>query len=241
MEDVGDNHLQAEVKGQSSQEAIAVLYREVLDILILFSTTGLADFDPSWTCQSAAYDRKLILERECAYFVDAFLRGHLGLNVSPEDLESDFERLAEGALSGAFTGLMHRDFQSRNILFHNSRPRIIDFQGARRGPIQYDVASLLIDPYTGLHQPLQDDLFDYVMSGLSRTHRFNLNEFKRCYEFCRITRSLQMLGAFGYLSRVKGKRQFEQYIPPAVNTLKRNLAKLDLPDVSNLMKIVNNL
>ena len=241
MEDFGDTHLQSAVRNRNSSEAIGVCYREVIDILIRFSTAGIDGFDPAWTCQSAAYDQALILERECAYFVDAFLKGYLGLNVSPGDFLSDFERLAEGALSGAFTGLMHRDFQSRNILIHNDHPRIIDFQGARRGPIQYDVASLLIDPYVGLSESLQEELYAYTVSSLPKSHRFNPNEFRRCYDFCRITRNLQMLGAFGYLSRVKGKRQFEQYIPDAVNTLKRNLAKLDLPEVSKLMELVNRL
>jgi len=241
MEDLGDTHLQEVVSDQDPPSTIAPLYREVLDNLICFSTAGIDGFDTAWTCQSAAYDRALILERECAYFIDAFLKGYLGLDVSAGDFQSDFERLAAGALSGAFTGLMHRDFQSRNILIHNDHPRIIDFQGARRGPIQYDVASLLIDPYVCLSEPLQEELYAYTVSSLSKSHRFNPNEFRRCYDFCRITRNLQMLGAFGYLSRVKGKRRFEQYIPDAVNTLKRNLAKLDLPEVSKLMKLVSSL
>lgn len=241
MEDLGDTHLQAVVRKENSPEALRALYRSVIDILIRFSTDGFDGFDPAWTCQSAAYDRDLILERECGYFVEAFLKGYLGLDVSKQEFESGFEKFAEGALSGAFTGLMHRDFQSRNILIHHGRLGIIDFQGARSGPIQYDVASLLIDPYAGLPESLQEELFSYTMAKLSETHRFDPDEFRGCYEYCRITRNLQMLGAFGYLSRVKGKRQFEQFIPPALKTLKRNLAKIDLPEVSKLKIIVGDL
>jgi aminoglycoside/choline kinase family phosphotransferase/dTDP-glucose pyrophosphorylase len=241
MEDFGDTHLQASLKKDNTPEAILALYRPVIDTLIRFSTDGIDGFDTGWTCQSAAYDRALILERECGYFVDAFLKGYLGLAISARNFEPGFERLAEGALSGAFTGLMHRDFQSRNILIHDGSPRIIDFQGARVGPIQYDIASLLIDPYAGLPEPVQEALFDYTISRLSETKQFVPDEFTRCYEFCRITRNLQMLGAFGYLSRVKGKRQFEQYIPSALNTLKKNLSELNLSEISILKKTVDNL
>lgn len=241
MEDLGDTHLQSIVRNENSPESLGALYRSVLDILIRFSIAGMDGFDPAWTCQSAAYDRSLILDRECSYFVDAFLKGYLGLDVSVEDFQSGFERLARGALSGAFTGLMHRDFQSRNILIHHGRPRIIDFQGARSGPIQYDVASLLIDPYVELPEPLQDELLSYTIDKLSEIHRFDPDKFIRCYEFCRITRNLQMLGAFGYLSRAKRKRQFEQYIPAAVKTLRINLSKLDLPELSRLRKAVDSL
>jgi len=241
MEDLGDRHLQSFIRDEGSRKDIEALYRSVLDMLIRFSITGLDGFDPAWTCQSAAYDRALILDRECAYFLEAFLRGYLGLDVSAGEFESGFEKLAKGALWGAFTGLMHRDFQSRNILIHNGRPRIIDFQGARTGPLQYDVASLLIDPYAGLSEPLQEKLLSYTMDRLSEIRRFDPDQFRRCYEFCRITRNLQMLGAFGHLSRVKGKRQFEKYIPAAVKTLKRNLAKLDLPELTKLRKTIDSL
>ena len=86
--------------------------------------------------------------------------------VNPASLQKDFERLADGALTGAVTGLMHRDFQSRNIMLRGKDPFIIDFQGARKGPIQYDLASLLIDPYVGLSESLQEELFEYALDRL---------------------------------------------------------------------------
>jgi aminoglycoside/choline kinase family phosphotransferase len=223
------------------QQSDTVVVLSVIDILVRFSTTGMEGFDPVWTCQSVAYDRTLILERECTYFVEAFLKGYLGLEITVAEFETCFEKLSQGALEGAFYGLMHRDFQSRNLLMHQGRPRIIDFQGARKGPIQYDLASLLIDPYVKLPEPLQEDLFGYTLSRLSETHRFQTNDFRSCYEFCRITRNLQMLGAFAHLTRIKGKQQFEQYIPAAVKTLRRNLSRLDLPELGRLRKTVDNL
>ena len=241
MEDVGDAHLQAVVLEKNAPGFTRGIYCKVLDILLRFSSAGIEGFDVSWTCQTASYDKPLILEKECAYFVNSFLRGYLGLDYAADEFESCFSRLADGALEGATCGLMHRDFQSRNILIFHGEPRIIDFQGARPGPVQYDMASLLIDPYVDLAPSLQDELVDYVVDKLSGKTLFEPKRFRKCYDYCKITRNLQMLGAFGYLSRVKGKRFFEQYIPPALKSLKRNLAEIDVSEISGFRKVVDSL
>jgi len=112
----------------------------------------------------------------------------------------------------------------------DSKFYFIDFQGGRMGPIQYDLASLLIDPYVDLPRQVQSRLLEYSVKRLSSYTRVNKKKFCTCFDYCAITRSLQMLGAFGYLSRAKGKTYFEQYIPSAVKTLKDHLyAFKDLP------------
>jgi aminoglycoside/choline kinase family phosphotransferase len=105
----------------------------------------------------------------------------------------------------------------------NDRIYFIDFQGARMGPIQYDLASLLIDPYVDLPQDIQTRLLAYAVERLQHQMKLNADNFKRCYRFCCLTRNLQILGAFGHLTRVKGKMQFEKYIPAAARTLAHNL------------------
>jgi aminoglycoside/choline kinase family phosphotransferase/dTDP-glucose pyrophosphorylase len=241
MEDAGDLHLQTAVKNAGTPGEVEALYRMVLDALIRFSQDGIEDFDTDWTCQSAAYDRALIMSHECDYFMNAFLDGYLGLQLDPAEFLPAFNALADGAVSGGFDGLMHRDFQSRNIMIKGGLPTIIDFQGARRGPVQYDIASLLIDPYTALPESLQETLYEYALSELSRRVAFDSAAFRNGYLFCRVTRNLQMLGAFGHLTKVKQKPWFEQYIPPALDSLKRNLAKIVLPEVSKLQKILEEI
>ncbi len=238
MTDLGDRHLQTAVREAPDKAAVDKIYRRVIDLLIAFSREGIREFDPQWTCQTPAYDRALILERECGYFLTAFLRGHMGLDVPLDRLAPAFAHLAENALHGAVTGLLHRDFQSRNILLHRHRPHAIDFQGARVGPIQYDLASLLIDPYVDLSEDLADTLLNYAAQRLAAETAFDPVAFRHCYRYCRVTRNLQILGAFAYLSGQKGKQCFAAFIPSALFRLKKNLAAIDVDAVCELTTVI---
>jgi aminoglycoside/choline kinase family phosphotransferase len=191
--------------------------------LTKFSASGADQFNPAWCYQTSRYGKNLILERECRYFVEAFLYSYLGLKIKYASLKKEFEYLAENALEHSVQGLMHRDFQSRNIMIKNDQIYFIDFQGARMGPIQYDLASLLIDPYVDLPQDIQTQLLAYALEKLQERMTLVADNFNRCYRFCSLTRNLQILGAFGHLTCVKAKMHFEKYIPPAVRTLKYNL------------------
>jgi aminoglycoside/choline kinase family phosphotransferase/dTDP-glucose pyrophosphorylase len=239
LEDLGNLDLQAMVRHSDDFEKIISWYQSVIHLLTDFSTLGAEQFDVSWTYQTPRYSRELILKNECRYFVEAFLNTYLGLEITYDELKKEFEYLAENALRHALHGLMHRDFQSRNIMVKNDAFYFIDFQGSRLGPIQYDLASLLIDPYVQLPPDIQTQLLQYAVEKLQRTTDLNAENFRRCYRYCRLTRNLQILGAFGYLSRVKAKSHFEQYIPSAVQTLRRNLKTHEqktLPMLNALME-----
>ena len=93
------------------------------------------------------------------------------------------------------------------------------------GPLQYDLASLLIDPYAALSQEMQDLLLEYYMMELSRNQRLNTDLFYKGYTCCALTRNLQILGAFGHLSKNRGKTYFETYIPVALESLSNNLER----------------
>jgi aminoglycoside/choline kinase family phosphotransferase/choline kinase len=226
LEDLGDENLQAVARRTEDGPHLAKYYGRVIDELIETAIVAGRTFQTVWTYQSAAYDRKLILEKECAYFVEAFLNGYLGWKVTTDDFAAEFERIAQGAVENALQGFMHRDFQSRNILLRGDRFYFIDFQGGRMGPLQYDLASLLIDPYVQLSEDMQRTLLDYAVEQLQKRRTLDIKQFKRGYRYCAVNRNLQILGAFGYLSRVKGKSQFETYIPPAALMLHRNLGRI---------------
>jgi aminoglycoside/choline kinase family phosphotransferase len=136
---------------------------------------------------------------------------------------------------------MHRDLQSRNIMVKNHRFYFIDFQGGRLGPIQYDLASLLIDPYVNLSRPVQEILLEFAVKTLSPVIRIDPDKFLFCYQYCAVTRNLQILGAFGFLSRIKKKTYFEKYIPNAINTLKHNLSSFGDTEFPNLTSIVKEI
>jgi aminoglycoside/choline kinase family phosphotransferase/choline kinase len=220
VQDLGNLHLADVVAQISDLSQITGLYEKVIDRLILFSRKGAQGFDLSWTCQTPYYSRTLILENECRYFVDRFVQGYLGKNIDFDALADDFHFIADQALTGGENGLMHRDCQSKNIMIKNGAPFFIDFQAARIGPLQYDLASLLLDPYVALPKPVQKNLLVYAMDRLNLTSPERRQQFIQNFDYCSLTRNLQILGAFAYLSRVKGKSWFETYIPTAMTSLK---------------------
>ncbi len=227
MADLGDVSLQDAVRAATDDDTVIRLYRPVIERLLELAIKGAEDFDDAWAYQTPSYDRNVIIDRECRYFKDEFLAGYLGLDPADMSLEEEFSRLADLTLRYAVSGLVHRDMQSRNIMISNDQPFFIDFQGARRGPIQYDLASLLIDPYVNLQVDTQRQLLDDYIIGLSSQQSVNTNDFHKGYACCAVTRNLQALGAFGFLTRKKHKTQFEPYIPAAVDSLIRNIRALE--------------
>jgi len=241
LEDLGDVNLQTLVQKAQNPEIIFSNYKSVINHLIDMSVSGATGFDLSWTYQSETYDKNLIMEKECRYFVEAFLTGYLGIHSNFEDFKDEFSLLADRALESSFNGFMHRDLQSRNIIVKDGDYYFIDFQGGRMGPIEYDLASLLIDPYVSLPYPVQDQLCKYCIEKLLFLVDFDPGKFRICFKYCTLTRNLQILGAFGYLSKVKEKTYFEQYIPKAVETLKKNLFSLSSPKLPKLMSVVKKI
>ncbi len=222
MRDLGDASLMETVLAEANPATVEALYKKVVEKLCVMWSRGAEGFDLSWTWQTPRYDRALILEKECRYFTDAFLKNWLNMPVSFERLAPDFFRLADRAMENSYEGFMHRDFQSRNIMVKDGEVYFIDFQGGRIGPIQYDLASLLIDPYAGLDDALRERLVDYCLDCLKKIADVSPERFMEGYRYCAVARNLQILGAFSFLSRVKKKEWFAQFIPRAVETLKRN-------------------
>jgi len=124
-------------------------------------------------------------------------------------------------LAGLPRVLVHRDFQSQNILMRNGQAYLIDFQGMRPGLAQYDLASLLYDPYVDVASEERDELIAYYREQQIR-NGFNVNgEFDSTLRLCAIQRLMQALGAYGFLGLVKGHKQFLEHIPAAVKSLRR--------------------
>lgn len=224
VEDVGDLSLEAAL-GQRPADWRR-LYAQALTVLVRLQLEGREGFDPAWCFDTGEVTREFLWARECRYFVEAFLRGYLGLAVEEADLAQDFARLVEGALPPGPAAFLHRDFQSRNLFFQGENLRVLDFQGGRLGPLGYDLAALLIDPYVELGEAREAELFDVYLGELRRHRPVNARDFREAYAHLALCRNLQILGAFGFLTRVKGKPWFAPFIPAALRSLKRRLAAL---------------
>ena len=218
VEDLGDLHLQAWAQGMD-RESLTAMYIETTVMLADVHERASAGFDPDWCHQTRQYDRELILDRETGYFEHSFLRGHLGMLRSSSALKKEFEGLADRALDGTGPGFMHRDCQSRNIMIKDGKPRLIDFQGARLGPSGYDLASLLYDPYIKPDAGLRTVCLEQYQVRRLESGDFDRDSFIRTWPFLAVCRLLQALGAYAFLSGVRGKTQFLQYIPTALDSL----------------------
>lgn len=242
LEDLGDTRLCDMVSGIKDKRAIVALYKKVIEAAVVMWISGCTDFDRSWAYQTPEYDRDVIIEKECLYFFSSFVNGHLRMGIDPARFAREFDYLAERIIENQVVGFMHRDLQSANIMIRKSSPFFIDFQAGRVGPIQYDLASLLADPY--VNRPgsafglAEDELLNYAVDLLTNRISFDRARFIAGYNYCRISRLLQALGAFGFLSDVKKKTRFAAHIPAALANLRQSLDRLADPNLSGLCRVV---
>jgi len=115
--------------------------------------------------------------------------------------------------------LVHRDFQSQNIIIRNSLAYLIDFQGMRPGLPEYDLASLLFDPYVDLSKPERDELICYYREKQVANGRIIDGEFDDILRLCAMQRLMQALGAYGFLGLVKSHKHFLKHVPAAMTSL----------------------
>lgn len=237
LEDLGDRSLQAAYRGRQDAAGRLALHRQALKVLVRLQTAGTQGFLADWCFDTPAYDADLVRERECRYFVRAFLQGYLGLKIAVEELAADFELLLQRSLRPEQRLCLHRDFQSRNLMLHQDRLWLIDFQGARLGPPQYDLAALLLDPYVGLPLASQDILLAEYLRLLQALLPVDPAAWRQRYNYVALCRNLQILGAYGFLSREKGKDFFRQFIPAACQSLQHRLELLPREEFPGLRRV----
>jgi len=226
LEDLGDTHLQDVAAKTSDPATLTTLYAGIFRRLFQLATDGANGFDPAWAYQTPYYDKDVILEKECRYFLEAFVNDWCGQNEKWATYAPEFETIADVIETHAIQGLLHRDMQSRNIMMKApAEPYFIDFQDARLGPVQYDLASLLIDPYVVLSHAFRSELTHMASAFYVSKLRCDPKSFNRAFAACALSRNLQILGAFAYLTLQKGKTAFARYIPKALEQLQSSLAQ----------------
>ncbi len=164
-----------------------------------------------------AFDEALY-EWEQNYFLDHFVAGHLGREFGHAEYSAAHETLKQlrRRLAKLPRCLVHRDFQSQNVLIRGKDAWLVDYQGLRLGRAEYDLASLLYDPYVTLSRAERAELLGYYAA-----HRgLDLDELRTVFHLCAAQRLMQALGAYANLSRNLGKPHYMQHIPAAVANLK---------------------
>ncbi len=223
VEDLGDTTLFSLLPEDGVfGDSLFSLYREVLRCLIAFQTAGGAQgLDYSHVYPVEEFDRRA-MEWDLNHFKYFFLKLS-GIEFSESLLQQDFERLTDFVASSGCKYFMYRDFQSRNIMVEDGKPWFIDFQGGRRGPLAYDVASLLYDAKADLPGTWRAALLEeYIREASGRIAGFDGEAFRKEFHACVLLRILQAMGTYGLRGFYERKPLFLKSVPYAL----RNLAVL---------------
>lgn len=240
--DLGDTLLfQAIEKGRATR-SFSVYERELLAKTITklpdIQFKGGEGFDYSRCYPAVTFDKRSILW-DLNYFKYCFLKA-TGLEFDESRLEDDFQALARVLLQADSGTFMYRDFQSRNVMIRNGEPWFIDFQGGRRGPFYYDVASFLWQAKANIPDSLRAELLDQYLEALRKYHPLEREEFLGTLRHFVLFRTLQVLGAYGFRGYFEKKPHFMQSVPFAIANL-RSLLKEPYPQYPYLDQLLNRL
>ena len=239
FEDGGDISLYTYLNYKREGTEIESIYKLVIDALIPVHTKATEDVSSCPLLEKRVFDYKHF-RWETEYFIENFIGAVGRLRVrDAELLKKELHALAGIADSWPKT-IIHRDFQSRNIMVRkDGKLLIIDYQGARMGPPAYDLASILWDPYYRLDDVLREDLVDYYIHRMKRlvAAGFDEDTFRESLPACRLQRHMQALGAYGFLSSVKGKKYFLRYAPEGLRLLKEGMSlfEVEYPELHKLI------
>ncbi|OLC90330.1 MAG: phosphotransferase enzyme family protein [Acidobacteria bacterium 13_1_40CM_4_58_4] len=230
-EDLGDTtlfeFLSKNRSGENIAPAVIETYRKAVAVLPRFQVEAARDLDYSVCYPCASFDRQSIAW-DLNYFKYYFLR-LAGIPFSEHALENDFNRLTEFLLTAPSDYFLYRDFQSRNILLRNGDPFFVDYQGGRKGALQYDIVSLLYDAKADLPPDLRQQLLDHYLDSLSRFIKLDREVFLRHYYAYVYVRIMQALGAYGFRGFFERRAHFLQSVPYALKNLRWLLHHVRLP------------
>lgn len=240
--DLGDTLLfQAIEKGRATR-SFSACERELLAKTIVslpdIQFKGGQGFDYSKCYPAVTFDKRSILW-DLNYFKYCFLKA-TGLDFDESRLEDDFQAMARVLLQADSGTFMYRDFQSRNVMVRGGEPWFIDFQGGRRGPFYYDVASFLWQAKANIPDSLRSELLDQYLEALRKYHPIERQEFLGTLRHFVLFRTLQVLGAYGFRGYFEKKPHFMQSVPFAIANL-RALLKEPYAEYPYLDQLLNRL
>jgi aminoglycoside/choline kinase family phosphotransferase len=230
-QDLGDTTLFEYLSKNRSGEKIAPqvveAYRKVVALLPRFQIEAARDLNYSVCYPIASFDRQSIAW-DLNYFKYYFLR-LAGISFSEQALEDDFGRLTDFLLEAKRDYFLYRDFQSRNIMLRDGQPFFVDYQGGRKGALQYDVASLLYDAKADLPPQMRRQLLEHYLENLASFTNIGREAFLRHYYGYVYVRIMQALGAYGFRGFYERRAHFLQSVPYALKNVRWLLHNAELP------------
>ncbi len=239
LEDVGNHTLFDKLMKDGLKEDIRNFYLQSMEDLVKFQTEGIKGLDLSVAFPTPDFNARSI-HWDLNYFKYYFIKTNPVI-FDEKLLEDDFEKLARKLLNADSSYFMFRDFQARNIMVNKGKLTYIDFQGGRKGPLQYDVVSLLYQAKANLPQPFREELLEHYINSLESVVPNQKEYFLIQYPLFIYFRLMQVLGAYGYRGILQRKAHFLQSIPPAVENLRQLMNRFPIKEFSELHKVFGQI
>ena len=227
QEDLGDLQLYQMVSagretGDYNEEEVALLCKAISKLPdIQFRGAEGLDFG---ICYPDSEFNERMVNFDLNYFKYCFLKA-TGLEFNEVRLQDDFDRLREDLMKDSASTFMYRDFQARNVMVRDGEPYFIDFQGGRKGPIYYDVASFIWQARSRFSENLKEVLIQAYLDSLKKYVEVNEDEFREKLRIFVLFRTLQVLGAYGFRGYFEKKPHFLGSVPFALTSLRKLIAK----------------
>ncbi|MBM3857280.1 MAG: hypothetical protein FJ390_04875 [Verrucomicrobia bacterium] len=241
LQDLGEQNLYSQ--HATPWEKRSAFYQATLKQVARLHRIPLAEISTAGITLQQAFDKELYFWEQ-NYFLDNALGGLFGIEekiIKKFSSSEAFQKLAT-TLASLPRQLIHRDFQSQNIIFFKNEAYFIDFQGMRAGLAAYDLASLLYDPYVSLTTAQRKELMNFYLQEMDqRSFSFGY-DFKKVFFQCAAQRLMQALGCYGYLGLQHGKKKYLDYVAPALKNLQEVLPQLDPEDrLEELEKVLDSI
>ncbi|MFC1733512.1 phosphotransferase [candidate division KSB1 bacterium] len=246
IQDLGDTTLYSKIsqlkpETRFNDETIG-FYKKALEILPKFQIDAGNNIDYTLCFPRDAFDEQS-MQWDLNYFKYYFLK-LAKVEFNEQDLENDFKLLIDFLLKSKRDYFLYRDFQSRNIMIFNDDLFFIDYQGGRRGALQYDLMSLLLDGKAAIPGSLRKEFIQFYHENISLNYHINIEEFDTYLGAYGLIRIMQAMGAYGFRGFYEKKSHFLQSIPYAINNLhwlKSNYPlPVQLPALENILEQICN-
>jgi aminoglycoside/choline kinase family phosphotransferase len=246
--DLGDDNLFAHVQRElianggpsTSSGTLISLYKKALSHLVKLQVLGHQGLDYSKAYPTERFDRQAIID-DLNYFKYYFVKPHEEIDFNETRLGKDFEAFADFVSQAPCDFFMYRDFQSRNIMVKDGDLYFIDFQGGRKGPLNYDVVSLLYQVKAQIPQAIRDELVEYYKAELSQYMSPGAVKFDTYQPYFVYLRLMQVLGAYGFRGLIQKKSHFIESIPYALREIEALSKAVPLTKYPELQSVINQL